>query len=481
MNLPAELAQVLAETPALSRSYLVGGCVRDCLLGIPVKDYDIEVFGTDYERLARELGRWGRTDLVGRSFGVVKLSMPGGHAYDFSVPRRDSKTGPGHRGFQVAFDPKISLREAAARRDFTINALMYDPRRDVLVDEFGGQADLGNRVLRHTTSAFGEDPLRVLRGMQFAGRYMLVAAPETLEFCRSITSRFGELAVERVREEWFKWASRSVAPSFGLRFLVASGWAEHFPEISALVGTPQDPDWHPEGDVFTHTCHCCDALTGLSAWQGLDEESRVVYMLAVLAHDFAKPQTTRREMRDGRMRIVSPGHEEAGGPLAESFLTRINAPNAIRERVVPLVTNHLAHLQGISDRSVRRLARRLQPETIEGLCLVITADQFGRPPKPRDLSPGLLALQEKAAELKLAAAAPKPILKGRHLLGLGLEPGPEVGVMVNAAFEAQLEGAFHDLAGALSWLADQGGFALSAQAREAARRTSREASGAAGS
>lgn len=476
MNLPAELARVLAETPALSRAYLVGGCVRDCLLGIPVKDYDVEVFGTSYERLARELGQWGRTDLVGRSFGVVKLSLPGGQTYDFSVPRRDSKTGPGHRGFEIAFEPEISWRDAAARRDFTINSLMYDPRQGELLDEFGGRSDLENRVLRHTSSAFSEDPLRVLRGMQFAGRYGLTAAPETIELCREIQSRYGELAVERVREEWFKWAARSVAPSRGLRFLVESGWAEHFPEIHALVGTPQDPDWHPEGDVFMHTCHCCDALAELPAWQGLDEESRVSHMMAVLAHDFAKPQTTRQEMKDGRMRIVSPGHEEAGGPLAESFLQRINAPNAIRERVVPLVTNHLAHLQAINDRSVRRLARRLHPETIEGLCLVITADQFGRPPKPRDLSPGLQALQTKAAELKLADAAPKPILKGRHLLGVGLQPGPEIGTLVNAAFEAQLEGVFSDLAGAFAWLAVQEEVPLSAQAREAAGRSSRETS-----
>ena len=115
-------------------------------------------------------------------------------------------------------------------------------------------------VLRHTSEAFGEDPLRVLRGMQFAGRFELRAAPETVELSRRMKGSFAELAVERVREEWFKWAQRSRLPSAGLQFLIDTEWVEHFPEIKALIGTPQEPDWHPEGDVFIHTCHCCDAL-----------------------------------------------------------------------------------------------------------------------------------------------------------------------------------------------------------------------------
>jgi tRNA nucleotidyltransferase (CCA-adding enzyme) len=452
-HLPPALARVLAETPELSRAFLVGGCVRDGLLGIPVKDYDVEVFGLDYEVLARSLSRWGRTDLVGRSFGVVKLSLPGGEQFDFTIPRRESKVAAGHKGFATTFDPAISPEEAAARRDFTINALMFDPRQQQLLDFFGGVADLQQCVLRHTSAAFAEDPLRVLRGMQFAGRFGLTAAPETIALCRSIKPGYRELAVERVREEWFKWAARSTVPSRGLRFLVETEWVEHFPEVRALVGTPQDSEWHPEGDVFAHTCHCCDALVRLAGWLGADVESKVVFTLAVLAHDFAKPQTTRTEWRDGRMRIVSPGHEEDGGPLAEQFLARISAPNAVCERVVPLVTNHLAHLQNITDRSVRRLAKRLEPETIDGLSLIITADQFGRPPKPKEPSPGLLALQARAAELQLQAQAPRPILMGRHLLELGMAPGPKVGELLAQAFEAQLEGHFLDLPGALLWLA----------------------------
>lgn len=455
LPLPASLERVLRRTPALRQSYLVGGCVRDALLGLPVKDYDVEVFGVDYETLQRALAPYGRTDLVGRSFGVVKLTLPDG-VHDFSIPRRDRKTGPGHRGFTTTFDPGIAPAEAAARRDFTLNALMYDPREGCLLDYYGGQADLEARVLRHTSDAFGEDPLRVLRGMQLAGRFGLTAAPETVALCRAIREDFAELPADRVRGEWWKWAALSTQPSRGLQFLAATDWSSHFPELHALMGVPQDDEWHPEGDVFTHTCHCCDAMARLPAWQGADEESRVVLMLATLAHDFGKAQTTRAEEREGRWRIVSPGHEEAGGPLAERFLGRVGVPVAVRERVVPLVTNHLAHLQMLSPRGVRRLARRLEPETIERLCLVIEADQGGRPPRPGGPTPELEALRALAAQLELEKAAPQPILKGRHLLELGYAPGRAMGALLEEAFEAQIEGQFSDLEGALKWLKGKG-------------------------
>jgi len=468
--IPDDLARILAETPELRSSYLVGGCVRDWLLGMPHKDFDIEVFGVSYEQLAASLSRWGRTDLVGRSFGVLKLTLPDGRQFDFSIPRRDAKVAPGHQGFAVSFDPAITPKEAAARRDFTLNALMFDPRTGQVLDFFGGQADLKNRVLRHTSEAFQEDPLRVLRGMQFAARFDLLPAPETVALCQTMMTSYPELATERVREEWFKWAAKSVAPSAGLKFLFATGWIEHFPELQALVGTPQEPDWHPEGDVFTHTGHCCDALAKLPDWQKADEESRIVYMLAVLAHDFGKPSTTQRVMKDGRMRIVSPGHDEAGVPLAERFLNRINAPGAVRERVLPLVLNHMAHLSTVTDRFVRRLAKRLAPETIEGLFLVITADSFGRPPQPPVVPEGVAALKAKAAELQVQAAAPKPILLGRHLIELGLQPGKQFGEILDAAFEAQLEGKFQDLATAFRWLAEQTEVMLPPEARKALPR-----------
>ena len=453
--IPDVLQRVLKQTPELNQAFLVGGSVRDALLAIPVKDFDVEVFGLGLDRLAQVLARWGKTDLVGRSFGVVKLTLPSGRIIDFSIPRRDSKVAPGHKGFEISFDPDISPREAAARRDFTINALMFDPRRQEVLDFFGGQADLQNRILRHTSAAFVEDPLRVLRGMQLASRFQLAAAPETVALCQSIKSGYDELAVERVREEWFKWASRSTLPSAGIKFLDDTGWLDHFPELEALQGTPQDPDWHPEGDVFIHTCHCCDALVNLPAWQQADEETRIVLSFAILTHDFGKPSTTQTTLRDGEPHLISPAHEEVGLPLAENFLNRFRTPQAIIERILPLIRNHMSHLMTVTDRSVRRLAKRLEPENIFNLCIVMIADSLGRPPRPPQVPRVIMELQAKAAELQVQASAPKPILLGRHLLELGMSPGPQVGAIVKEAYEAQLEGRFSDLSQALAWLAEQ--------------------------
>jgi tRNA nucleotidyltransferase (CCA-adding enzyme) len=457
--IPQVLAKVLSDTPALQHSYLVGGCVRDALLGILHKDFDIEVFGVTYEELVAALSRWGKTDLVGRSFGVVKLTV-GEFVFDFTIPRRDSKVGPGHKGFEIGFDSNIPPEAAASRRDFTINALMFNPRTGELLDFFGGLTDLQERILRHTSDAFIEDPLRVLRGMQFAARFKLRPAAETLELCRRMKGSFPELAVERVREEWFKWAEKSVVPSLGLHFLRATEWIEHFPELQAMIGTPQDPEWHPEGDVFIHTCHCCDALAGRLEWQRADTESRIVYMLAILLHDCGKPGTTKREIKRGEERIVSPGHEIEGGPIAELFLDRMGAPNAIRERIVPLIQNHMAHLRDASDRSVRRLSKRLEPENIPGLCLIMTADSMGRPPLPAVPPKIVEELLRKAEELNVRERPPAGILMGRHLMELGLLPGPLFGKILHQAYDAQLEGQFFDLPGAYRWLEQQTDFSL---------------------
>ncbi len=307
-------------------------------------------------------------------------------------------------------------------------------------------------MLRHVGPAFVEDPLRVLRAMQFVARFDLAVAPETVALCREMVGTFDELSKERVREEWFKWAAQSAVPSRGLRFLADSGWLVLFPEIAALAETPQDPEWHPEGDVFVHTGHCLDRLVELPGWRDADRESRVVYALAVLAHDFGKPETTQREVKRGVQRIVSPGHEAAGVLRAERFFERIGAPEAIVRRVAPLVREHLVGMQEMTPRAIRRLARRLAPENIEGLAVVMTADAMGRPPLPAVVPPHVVALLEAARCEDVAAAAPAPVLLGRHLIELGLPPGPAIGTLLARGYDAQLDGEFADLAGARSWL-----------------------------
>jgi tRNA nucleotidyltransferase (CCA-adding enzyme) len=449
---PSDLKEVLSESARLRRAYLVGGCVRDWLLGLPNTDYDIEVFGIGYEDLAKVLSRWGKVDLVGRSFGVVKLATRAGHTYDFSIPRRDSKTAPGHKGFEVKFDPDLTPKDAAARRDYTINSLMFDPREEKLLDFFGGESDLRNRILRHTSAAFPEDPLRVLRGMQFAARFELRPVPETIELGRAIRDTYPELARERVREEWFKWAEKSTKPSRGLEFLAATEWLEHFPELNAMRGVPQEPEWHPEGDVWVHTLHCCDAMAELAEWKKSDTQTRIVYMLAVLTHDLGKATCTYESTKEGKTRVVSPGHEDASGALAERFLERIDAPRAVRERVIPLIVNHMAHFQKVTDRAIRRLAKRLEPENIRGLVTLMTADSFGRPPLPRRISPNIAAIAQRAQELAVAEEPPPPILLGRHLLEFAFPPGPALGKLLAAAYEAQLAGQIRDSKTALEWV-----------------------------
>jgi tRNA nucleotidyltransferase (CCA-adding enzyme) len=456
--LPDDLRAMLEAVRRVGRPRLVGGGVRDWLLGLPTGDWDIEVAGVDFEGLRRALSAFGPTDVVGRSFGVVKVRA-GGAEHDFSLPRRESKAGAGHRGFAVEPDPNLGDREAAARRDFTVNAIAIDPFTGARMDPFGGEADLRARVLRHTGPAFTDDPLRVLRAFQLAARLDFTLDPGTADLCRSMAPSFAELPVERVWGEWEKWAVKPARPSRGLEVLERTGWIVHFPEVAALRGTPQEPVWHPEGDVMDHTALCLDALVSLEGWKASPPARRRLLCLAVLAHDFGKPSTTVRAERRGAMRWVSPGHEAAGGALSDAFLRRIGAPLDLDPPVRALVVHHLAHHHGrdgdFSDTQVRRLARKLFPATIDDLALVMAADALGRPPLPSaDILALIERLRARASSLAVEASAPRPLILGRHLVAMGRRPGPDFKPVLDAAFEAQLDGAFSDEAGGLAWLAN---------------------------
>ncbi len=456
MKIPAPLHAALSAVRAAGgRPRLVGGCVRDWLLGLKPKDFDVEVYGLDYESMGRALAAFGPTDVVGRSFGVLKVRIEGAE-YDFSLPRRESKTGSGHRGFQVAPDPALTEAEAAARRDFTVNAIAYDPLDGRILDFHQGADDLKRRILRHTSPAFVEDPLRVLRAFQLAARFEFSLAPETAALCRAIQETHAELPVERIWAEWDKWAVKSTRPSFGLRVLKETGWLGHYPEIAALDGLPQEPEWHPEGDVLVHTGHCLDALVNLETWREGTAATRRHLSLAVLAHDFGKALTTKQADRRGKLRWTSPEHEAAGGPLAESFLQRIGAPLDIVTYVRPLVVNHLLHHDGPSEyreTTVRRLARKIAPATLDDLLAVMWADHLGRPPLvSAETEKRLGYLRLAAQKLALEHAAPRPIIQGRHLIALGRSPSPQFKPAIDAAFESQLDGAFVDEAGGIEWL-----------------------------
>ena len=427
---------------------LVGGAVRDMLLGQPPeKDIDVEVYGLDVERLIATLAPFGRLDAVGRSFGVLKLRTRAGQEFDFALPRRESKIGAGHRGFLADPDPTMTPQEAASRRDFTINAMAITPEGQVL-DFFGGRADLQARVLRHTTLAFAEDPLRVLRAMQFAARFDMQLAPETAALCRELLPEAATLPIERIWAEWWKWATKSVRPSAGLRVLHETGWLHLYPELLALVGCEQDRLWHPEGDVWPHTGYVVDAAADIAIRDGLDEDARAVLLLAALCHDLGKPATTIHDP-DGRIR--SPGHDQAGIAPTEMLLRRIGCPHGIASQVVPLVREHMVHIgMTVTERAVRRLALRLAPATIEAWSRVVEADHSGRPPLPPG-NPGaeIVAL---AQQLGAAEGKPEPLLHGRDLIAAGLaQPGPQLGALLKQAYAAQIDGVFATSQEGLAW------------------------------
>jgi tRNA nucleotidyltransferase (CCA-adding enzyme) len=440
------------------RQLIVGGAVRDALLGHQPKDIDVEVYGITYDRLAALLSAHGRIDLVGKSFGVVKFTAASGDACDFSVPRRDNKIGLYHRDFRMTFDPSITPREAAARRDFTINAMAYDPLTHEVLDFFGGRDDLNHRVLRATSVAFSEDPLRVLRGMQFACRFDLSAEPATAEMSRSIAHEYSTLARERVAEEFMKWATKASHPGRIAEYLDATGWMVHFPELQKIAGVPQDPEWHPEGDVGIHTMYVVDQAAGIAERDSCEGDDRAVLLFAALTHDFAKADTTQLREKDGRLRWTAYGHEAASGPLTRRFLERIGIKAAIVDQVVPLVEHHLAHSSigmDVTPRAVRRLAMRLAPASITQLVRLIEADASGRPPRAPGLPDAAARLRDVAAAQAVDERPQRPLILGRHVLPYFKDQsGKHIGKVARAAYEAQADGAFSTEAEGLKWLAE---------------------------
>jgi len=413
------------------RSWLVGGSVRDLALGREVTDLDLEVFGVPAEELRACLGTVFELDLVGQSFGILKLR---GWPVDVGLPRRESKMGLGHKGFEVHSDPHLSLPDAAARRDFTLNAVYLDPLTGETTDPHEGLKDLEQGLLRHTSPAFGEDPLRVLRGMQLAARFDLQVASATVVLCRGIEPE--GLPGERIWAEWVKLLTLGRRPSRGLHFLQDAGWLQYFPQLEALRGCAQDPIHHPEGDAWIHTLHCLDAFaderTG-DAWEDL------VVGCAVLCHDLGKPATTTTTA-DGHVRSL--GHEQESLALTEAFLGAMTSNHKLLAEVMPLVAEHMCPSQlfeaKASVAAVRRLAVRVG--RIDRLVRVARADAYGRPPLPRD---GFAAgdwLLARAGKMDILQSPPTPLVLGRHLIALGAKSGPQFKNILELIYEGQLAG-----------------------------------------
>ena len=442
-----DIAQLVKN--AGGRALLVGGCVRDELLGCECDDIDIECFGIDPDVLIKELSSRYELDLVGASFGVIKLLREN---VDVALPRRETKLGLGHRAFETECDPSLSVRDAAARRDFTINAIYKDPLTGEFVDPWGGKDDLEKRILRHVSPHFSEDPLRVLRGMQFVARFGLEAAAETIEICRAMAIE--NLARERLFEEWAKLLLKGTKISKGLEFLRATGWVKYYPELERLIGCEQDPNWHPEGDVWNHTLCCLDAFA--LEREKRSEEGRgdrredLIVGFAVLCHDFGKPACTRYD--PVKKRIRSLGHDDAGVEPTVSFLERLTNEEKLLKEVPPLVRFHMRPFSMWRDKSSDSAIRRLAAKVvrIDRLVRVAAADDLGRPPYPS--SPEHLQwLADQARRLEVESAAPFPIVRGRDLIALGMKPSVEFGKILSALYEAQLDGKFSTLEEAISF------------------------------
>src|SRR6266704_3411613 len=287
MEIPKKILDIANDVSgAGGRALLVGGCVRDKLMNKQPKDWDIEVYGIDPAQLRQLLDQFGDVNIVGEAFTVYKL----GSDLDISLPRRDRKSGRGHRGFVIEGDPSMTIEEATSRRDFTINAILQDPLTEEMIDPYGGQSDIQNRMLRAVSlETFAEDSLRVLRAAQFAARFEFEIEPETVALCRQVD--LSDLPSERIWGEIEKLLLRARQPYYGLQWLSALGATDKlFPEIEVLSGCPQDPEWHPEGDVEVHPYLAVNRARELI--DDLPYARQLTVMLAVLCHDFGKPATT---------------------------------------------------------------------------------------------------------------------------------------------------------------------------------------------
>ena len=425
----------LAVREAGGRALCVGGFVRDRLLDHPSTDLDLEVFGIPEDRLRGLLQTLGRVEPVGQAFPVYKL----GHI-DVALPRRESKAGRGHKGFIVEGDPSMPFEEAARRRDFTINAMGWDPLTDEYLDPFDGRTDLAKRLLRVVDPAtFADDSLRVLRALQFAARFELTIDQETADICRVIP--LDDLPAERIWVEFEKLLLQAQRPSIGFALARQLGVIEQIlPAMVLLYDCPQDAEWHPEGDVWTHTLMVIDEARKRNG--DLDRPRLATIMLAAVCHDLGKPATTA--MIDGRVR--SPGHEAAGVPLATAILDRLNVNTLdnfdVRTQVLGITAEHLRpsafykQKDTVTDGAFRRLAQKVN---LELLVRFDRADCHGRAGK-FDCS-AMDWFIERARTLGVEHKPPAPILLGRHLLALGVAPGPRMGEILRAVYELQLDGA----------------------------------------
>lgn len=410
------------------RTFYVGGFVRDKIMGIENKDVDIEVHGIKPEILLDILSEVGEPLSYGNSFGIYSLR---GHDIDIAMPRQEHATGKGHRDFEVFVDPFIGTEEAARRRDFTMNSIMEDVLTGQLVDHFKGMEDLEKGIIRHIDrETFVEDPLRVMRGAGFAARFGFSLAEETVTLCSGMD--LSALSRERVEEELKKALLKGKRPSLFFEVLRSTGGLNvWFPELENLIGLEQDPKFHPEGDVWTHTMEVLDR----AARYRYETEKPYPFMLLALTHDFGKAVTTERV--NGRIHAYD--HETKGLPVIETFLRRITNESETISYVLNMATLHMKPNVVSASKSAVKVTNRMfdKAEAPGDLIYFAMSDKpvmSGDNPFTGD-SDFLFERYELYKEIM-----GRPYVTGKDLIEAGLEPGEYFSDVLAYAHKLRLAG-----------------------------------------
>ena len=441
-KIPSILEDILKDLQKIGATpILVGGSVRDYFLNIPIKDYDIEIFGINsLEIIQNCLEKFGSVKLVGKSFGVLTLRV-NEYDFDFALPRTETKIGLSHQDFEVITNASLSFKEAAIRRDFTINAIGYDFFKEEFIDPFDGIEDLRTKTIKHINDkTFIEDSLRVYRAVAFASRFNFKIDEKTKELCKQIVlkNELKYLPKERVYEEFKKLFLKSSKPSIGFELMREIGILKYFSELQALINCIQEPEYHPEGDVWVHTMMALDEMARILKEENIENDYKELYLFySILCHDFGKPFCT--EEINGK--ITSHKHESLGIEPTISFLSKITNEKKFIEIVCSLVKNHLAPFQLYKTESSLKAVKRLSLKVnIEDLCLVCLADCLGRTIQDKEKCPKATSwLLTKAKELDIHNEPIKPIIQGRDLIKLGFKPSNKFKEILEFAFDLQLD------------------------------------------
>ncbi len=417
---------------------LIGGSVIDQILGNEIKDWDIEVFNISYQELYECLEHFGSPNIVGKSFGVIKIVIEGRDC-DFNIPRLENRIGIKHTDFHVELRSDLSPKEAAKRRDLTINSMYFDLHEQQLIDPYDGYKDLNDGVIRATNKeTFVEDPLRVLRIMQLLPRKGKVVDSATMELCRSMADEFPTISMERIFTEFEKLLLKADKPSLGLEFLRDCGWIKWFPELKDLIDCPQHPEWHPEGDVWVHTLLAVDEAAKIR--HHVEEDWRLPFMFGVLLHDIGKPATTDRST------FTAYGHDTIGEPLAAQFLQRMTNNKLLIDRVRSIVKLHMQPgnltRQEASKAAWKRLSNKLRLDVLGWQSFADKKATLSKSTKSNTKKPSDMCFTYFE---EFGAAPIAPILKGQHLIELGHKPGPEMGKRLKQAYDFQIENDVKDL------------------------------------